>query len=54
MIHYTNDQEINDKVEKMIDQYNDGDHEMTLPYDLGNYDKPVLLYVISQLLASQK
>lgn len=51
MIHLDNDKTDIKKIEDIIADYNDGDIEMHLPSSVTKLDKPVLLYIISRLLA---
>lgn len=50
MIH-SSDQADNNKVQSIINDYDAGDSEMTVPDQVLNLDKPVLIYIISRLLA---
>lgn len=52
MIHISEDAHDVKAIEQFIQDYNDGDAEMTLPQSIMQLDKPVLLYIISRLLAN--
>lgn len=51
MIHVNEDKNDLKAIEQFIADYNDGDAEMNLPHSVMQLDKPVLLYIISRLMA---
>lgn len=51
MIHVNKDKDTLKSVDQMIQDYTDGDTEMHLPHKVMQLDKPVLLYIISRLMA---
>lgn len=52
MIHISEDAHDVKTIEQFVQDYNDGDTEMTLPHSIMQLDKPVLMYIISRLLAN--
>lgn len=51
MIHTNKNSDVEETIQQFIDDYENGDAEMTLPHVVMQMDKPVLLYIISRLLA---
>lgn len=51
MIHTNKNSDDEKTIQQFISDYENGDVEMTLPQDVMQMDKPVLLYIISRLLA---
>lgn len=51
MIHINKDKNDTKLITQLIEDYNDGDTEMSLPEAVVKLDKSILLYIISRLLA---